>query len=169
MGTKYGRYGFNVKKVKDNASVLRVLEYSRFNNEKKEGKKVRKDKVEYYGGKGVNIDNLKEAVEEFRDVRRIYNKDKGVLAYHITITFQRSYAARQIDRCAKKFCKEVFGDYQYVYGVHDLSKSHVHLVINSVNYKTGYKYRSPFPTNGEKYKQWLAEMQRKMDEVFRGE
>lgn len=158
---------FYVKKIKDDKSVERVLKYGRFNNRTENGKKKKTGKVKYYDGVGINIERIEEAVKDFKYIRRLFGKDRGVLAYHITVSFEDSYPPYQVDRWIKKFCDSVFNGYQFVYGIHEKgNKSHAHIVINSVCFKNGKKFQIPFPFKGDKYNAWYENMQREMDSLI---
>lgn len=155
---------FYITKIKDDDAVEGVLRYGRYNNKISNGKKIQTKKVIYYDGMGVNIERLDKAAKNFKYIRRLYGKDKGVLAYHITISFKYAYATYQVDKWMKDFCSLFFENYQYVYGIHEKeNKPHVHIVVNSVSFKTGKKFQVPFPFKGKKYNAWYEMLQEELD------
>lgn len=73
-----------------------------------------------------------------------FEKVNGCQDYHFVLSFPPGEAdeATAFD-VAKEFCEEYFGNStDYVFAVHnDHDHMHAHIVFNSVNRITGYKYR----------------------------
>lgn len=71
-----------------------------------------------------------------------YEHDR--LAYHYVLSWkpEENITPEMSLEIAKKFCEEHLSDYEAVYSTHiDKEHIHAHIIFNSVNYKTGRKYR----------------------------
>ena len=86
------------------------------------------------------------AYHTFLDTKRLYDKRDGRQAYHYILTFAEEDCvqpelARDI---TEEFMKRLFpqDEYDWVGAVHtDTEHLHAHILFNSVNRNTGYKYR----------------------------
>lgn len=92
--------------------------------------------------------NSGSAPEEVYDVMMQTKKDWEKLdkrqGYHFIISFPPGEADReQVYQVMQDFCEEYLGEnYDYVFAVHtDREHLHGHIVFNSVNRMSGYKYR----------------------------
>lgn len=73
-----------------------------------------------------------------------WDKLEGRQGYHFVISFKPGEVKEETAyQVIKEFCKEYLGDYfDYVFSIHnDQHHMHGHIVFNSVNRMTGYKYR----------------------------
>lgn len=88
--------------------------------------------------------NTTECYKSMMDTKREWGKLDGRQGYHYILAFRKGEtdAATCFD-LAKEFCEIYLGDqYDYVFSVHtDKPHIHAHIVFNSVNRTTGYKYR----------------------------
>lgn len=92
--------------------------------------------------------NSGNTTEEIYDVMMQTKKDWEKLdkrqGYHFIISFLPGEAdSEQVYKVIRDFCEEYLGeDYDYVFAVHtDKKHLHGHIVFNSVNRMSGYKYR----------------------------
>lgn len=88
------------------------------------------------------------ALQEMIDTKRQYGKEpkheKDRLAYHFILSWSPVEKASPDTALGitKEFCENCFSEYEAVYAVHlDREHIHAHIVFNSVNFKTGRKYR----------------------------
>ncbi|MBQ2664946.1 MAG: relaxase/mobilization nuclease domain-containing protein, partial [Clostridia bacterium] len=83
---------------------------------------------------------------EMVQTKKQYGKVDGVLAYHYIQSFSPddNVTPELAHRIGKEFAEECFGDrFQVVIGTHlDKAHLHNHIVVNSVSYKDGGKFRS---------------------------
>lgn len=115
-----------------------------------------------YGGAGVSIGAPVEVlIGEFVKVQKIYNMSQGRRMIHEVYSLSdydfellnKDYAL--VDLLGRQLCAYYFAlGYQIVYAVHwDMSKHvHIHLAINTVNFRTYKKFHS----GGEDFKQRIA-------------
>lgn len=137
------------------------------------------------GNAGVTSD---EVYQMMMDTKMDWDKLEGRQGYHFVISFKPGEATEEIAyQVLKEFCEEYLGDnYDYVFSIHnDHDHMHGHIVFNSVNRISGYKYRyengdwekkiqpitdkicerhglpplefDPENRNGKSYAQWEAE------------
>ena len=97
--------------------------------------------------------------------KRHYGKEPARLTdrvgYHMVLSWspEENVAPETALDIAKEFCRQYLSEYELVYGVHlDTEHKHVHIVFNSVNYKTGKMYRYE---NGE----WANTLQPLLDKL----
>lgn len=98
------------------------------------------------GSYGVNIN---QAAFEMHRLAQAFGKDNGLRLRHMILSFSdqelkamRSRAPEYVYRIADYAARYYGGEYQIIYAVHeDTGRLHAHLVMNTVNYKTGLKYR----------------------------
>ena len=81
-----------------------------------------------------------EVYQVMMDTKLDWDKLEGRQGYHFVISFQPGEMAYQV---IKEFCEEYLGDdFDYVFSIHnDQKHMHGHIVFNSVNRMSGYKYR----------------------------
>lgn len=115
-------------------SVEKLLTYAT-NPEKTE-------KLFYTTGINCKVDN---AVKEMQFVKKLYGKEKGILAFHGYQSFKEGEVTPEIaHEIGVKLAEEMWGDrFQVVVSTHlNTDNIHNHFVINSVSFKDGYKYYS---------------------------
>lgn len=104
----------------------------------------------YTGSLGCSCENaLKEMIEtkwqygkEPHPGTDEYEHDR--LAYHFVLAWspEEQVSPETALEITRKFCEELLPDYEVVYSAHtDQAHMHTHIIFNSVNYKTGHKYR----------------------------
>lgn len=102
----------------------------------------------FIGGYGVN---LKQAGYEMNRLAEAFDKDHGVRLRHMVLSFsqteqrQLSLERDGVNSCLNEIAQYAIAyyghEYQILYAVHeDTRHSHIHMVMNTVNYKTGKKY-----------------------------
>jgi len=87
---------------------------------------------------------LETALQEMRQTKERYEKKSGVMGYHIVQSFKPGEVDPEIvHRIGQEFVEKCFPDFEAVIGTH-LDKQHIHnhIVVNSVSFVTGMKYRS---------------------------
>ena len=98
------------------------------------------------GGYGVN---LSQAAFEMQRLSSAYGKDNGLRLRHMILSFS-DHELKKMGKRAPEFVSKIsdyaaryYGyEYQIIYAVHeDTGRLHSHLVMNTVNYQTGKKYR----------------------------
>lgn len=85
------------------------------------------------------------AYQDMRDTKRRWGKEDGVLAYHIIQSFTPGEVTPQIaHEIGCEFARRVFGErFEAVVATHlDKAHLHNHIVLNSVSFVDGRKYRS---------------------------
>ena len=98
------------------------------------------------GGYGVN---LSQAAFEMHRLSSAYGKDNGLRLRHMILSFSDQELKRMGTRALEivfritDYAARYYGyEYQIIYAVHeDTDHLHSHLVMNTVNYQTGKKYR----------------------------
>ena len=92
----------------------------------------------------LNCGSIETANEEMRKTKKHFGKEDKVLCYHVIQSFPPGEGTpEQIHKIGITFAKECFGDYEVVIGTHlDRGHLHNHIVINSVSFVDGRKYRS---------------------------
>lgn len=93
------------------------------------------------------------ALKEMIETKRQYGKEPvpgtdgyetDRLAYHFVISWSPAEEAEpeQALEIAREFCEEYLPEYEAVFAAHtDTAHMHAHIIFNSVNFKTGHKYR----------------------------
>ncbi len=86
---------------------------------------------------------LKTAYKDMMDTKKRKNATGGRLGYHIIQSFKPGeITAEEAHEIAIEFAKQSFNDYEVVIGTHiDKEHVHSHIIVNSVSYLTGKKYR----------------------------
>lgn len=85
-----------------------------------------------------------EVYQIMMDTKLDWDKLEGRQGYHFVISFQPGEVNEEIAyQVIKEFCEEYLGDdFDYVFSIHnDQKHMHGHIVFNSVNRMSGYKYR----------------------------
>ena len=85
-----------------------------------------------------------EVFDVMMETKQDWEKTGGRQGYHFVISWKPGDITKETAfNAAGTFCERYFGDdYDYVYAVHtDQAHIHAHIVFNSVNRRTGYKYR----------------------------
>ena len=85
-----------------------------------------------------------EVYQIMMDTKREWDKEGGRQGYHFVISFPPGEAtAEQAYAVIRDFCEEYLGEnYDYVFAIHtDQAHMHGHIIFNSVNRMSGYKYR----------------------------
>ena len=102
-------------------------------------------KTEYGQWVGGNAGlHSNEIIQAFLDTKELWEKEDGRQGYHFVISFSPEEAvdAKTCYEVLQDFCEEYLADsYDYMFAVHtDQEHMHGHIIFNSVNRETGYKY-----------------------------
>ena len=100
-----------------------------------------------------------EVYQVMIDTKQEWEKEGGRQGYHFVISFPPGEATKEEAYAViNDFCEEYLGeDYDYVFSIHtDQKHMHGHIVFNSVNRMSGYKYRYE-KKDWEKYIQPLTD------------
>jgi len=100
------------------------------------------EKLFYTTGINCRVDN---AVKEMQFIKKLYGKEKGILAFHGYQSFKEGEVTPEIaHEIGVRLAEEMWGDrFQVVISTHlNTDNIHNHFVINSVSFKDGYKYYS---------------------------
>ena len=91
---------------------------------------------------GINC-NIDTALDEMLDVKKTFNKEKGILAFHGYQSFKEDEVTpEQAHKIGIELANEMWGDkYQVIVTTH-LNTNHIHnhFVVNSVSFIDGKKY-----------------------------
>ena len=91
---------------------------------------------------GINC-NVESALEEMIDVKKTFNKEKGILAFHGYQSFKEDEVSPELaHKIGIELANEMWGDkYQVIVTTH-LNTNHIHnhFVVNSVSFIDGKKY-----------------------------
>lgn len=93
----------------------------------------------------VNCTTVETAFDEMMATKRKYGKEDKVLAYHYIQSFKPDEVTPELAHSiGVEFAKECFGDrFEVVIGTHlDREHLHNHIVVNSVSFLDGGKFRS---------------------------
>lgn len=118
-------------KYHDDDAIADVIDYVLRND---------KTEPEFTGGMAVNV---RFAKEQFEIVAKACGKDFGTRLRHMILSFSPNERITVLD--AKNIAYQVAGYYGYLYqiiwSVHlDSGHIHIHMVMNTVSYRTGLKY-----------------------------
>ena len=109
------------------------------------------NRIRYYGGYGVNINNADEQIMWVKDY---YRKTDNRMMRHIIVSFDENITPYDAYILAWRF-SAYYGDrYQLIFGVHeDTAHIHIHIVFNTVSFIDGRKYSGDFkdPSNFKRY------------------
>ena len=92
---------------------------------------------------GINC-QPQDAFVQMKSTKQKFGKTDKRQGYHIVISFEETNVDPALAfEIVGKFVREYLGDvYEAVYAVHDNTEhTHGHIIFNSVNYRTGRKYR----------------------------
>ena len=93
------------------------------------------------GNAGTTPEEVFQSMMETKD---LFGKRTGRQGYHFVISWKPGDITKETAyKAAEAFCEKYLGDdYDYVYAIHtDQLHIHAHIIFNSVNRRTGYKYR----------------------------
>ncbi|MCR4943882.1 MAG: relaxase/mobilization nuclease domain-containing protein [Clostridium sp.] len=102
---------------------------------------------------GIYVDSincsLKNALSDMVKTKEFYGKDikKNLntrMGYHFKISWKpgENITYEKAMQITKEFCEKYLNGFECVYAVHTNTKHvHTHIVFNSVNMESGYKYR----------------------------
>ena len=85
-----------------------------------------------------------EVFDAMMETKHHFDKTKGRQGYHFVISWKPGDISEDLAyEAAGAFCQKYLGDdYDHVYSIHtDQDHIHAHILFNSVNRRTGYKYR----------------------------
>ena len=105
--------------------------------------KPEKTKEQLWVG-GNSGSTTQEVYRTMMDTKQAWGKLDGRKGYHIIISWKPGECTEEkAYQIIQEFCQEYLGEnYDYVFGIHtDRKHCHGHVVFNSVNRITGYKYR----------------------------
>ena len=105
--------------------------------------KPEKTKEQLWVG-GNSGSTTQEVYRTMMDTKQAWGKLDGRKGYHIIISWKPGECTEEkAYQIIQEFCQEYLGEnYDYVFGIHtDRKHCHGHIVFNSVNRITGYKYR----------------------------
>lgn len=107
---------------------------------------LKTENFKYVGANNLILfshNRTEEAYEQFMATKDMYGKTLGRQAYHYKLSFAEGddVPPELAMKITKEFCERYLGEYESVYSVHTNTKYiHSHIVFNSVNMATGYKY-----------------------------
>lgn len=126
------------KNYKKKSDLINLIQYA-----------WRKDKAinQLRGSYGSRISSPELAAQDFMETGKIFDKHPSTLARHKVISFEDGLLSvpQQAFEIAEEIAAYYTDNFQVAYGVHedrnDNSKFnknyHIHLIVNSVNYKNG--------------------------------
>lgn len=111
---------------------------------------TRSDKASWVGGYAVNT-NPSYAISEMANLTRAYGKSWGVRVRHSVLSFSKEERdileefgdiVGEVGYIADVIARYYGGNYQILYAVHSdrIDNIHIHFVMNTINYNTGYKF-----------------------------
>lgn len=111
-----------------------------------------------FGDSGTTAEEVRDS---FLSTKEAFGKTDGRQAYHFILTFGSDENVKEslAQKIAERFMEKYFpaDDYDWTAAVHnDKDHMHVHIIFNSVNRITGYKYRYE---NGD----WEEQIQKIVD------
>lgn len=120
-----------------------------------------------YRSYGCRIKNAELAAKDFLEVKEFFHKHPSTLARHKVISFEDGTFStpQQAFEIAKEIATYYTDHFQVAYAVHEdrnenskLNKNyHIHLIINSVNYKNGKIFHEG-PPNNIKFQKYIEEI-----------
>jgi len=92
--------------------------------------------------KGYNCDH-EYAKSQFKVTRELYSKNSGIQAHHIIQSFKPGEIdPRQANEIGLELADKIAKGHEVMVYTHtDRAHVHNHIVVNSVNFETGYKYQ----------------------------
>lgn len=100
------------------------------------------EKMMYVSGVNCKPDT---AIYEMQDTKKRFDKEDGIISYHLIQSFDgKEISPKKCHELGLQYAKELFGDdFQFVVATHlNTDNVHNHIVINSVSFKSGYKFYS---------------------------
>lgn len=100
------------------------------------------EKMMYVSGVNCKPDT---AVDEMQDTKKRFNKEDGIISYHLIQSFDgKEISPQKCHELGLQYAKELFGDdFQFVVATHlNTDNVHNHIVVNSVSFKSGNKFYS---------------------------
>lgn len=100
------------------------------------------EKMMYVSGVNCRPDT---AISEMQNTKKRFDKEDGIISYHLIQSFDgKEISPKKCHELGLQYAKELFGDdFQFVVATHlDTDNVHNHIVINSVSFKSGYKFYS---------------------------
>lgn len=100
------------------------------------------EKMMYVSGVNCKPDT---AIQEMLDTKKRFNKEDGIISYHLIQSFEgKEVSPKKCHELGLQYAKELFGDgFQFVVATHlNTDNVHNHIVVNSVSFKSGYKFYS---------------------------
>ena len=100
------------------------------------------EKMMYVSGVNCRPDT---AIYEMQDTKKRFDKEDGIISYHLIQSFDgKEISPKKCHELGLQYAKELFGDdFQFVVATHlNTDNVHNHIVINSVSFKSGYKFYS---------------------------
>lgn len=103
----------------------------------------------YWDGSGVLVSSPNSSIESFKVVKRLYNRNGGNLLHHIIITIdEKSLSSNEAFSIARNICNNIgfeilsngFQNITFIH--HTVHSTHIHLIINSINYHNGNRISS---------------------------
>lgn len=99
------------------------------------------EKKTYVSGINCNAEN---AYEQMKITKQIYNKEDGILAFHLIQSFDEdeNVTPELAHKIGIELCNELFADrFECVVATHlNTNHYHNHIIINSVSFRDGKKY-----------------------------
>ena len=98
------------------------------------------EKMMYVSGVNCKPDT---AIQEMLDTKKRFDKEDGIISYHLIQSFDgKEVSPKKCHELGLQYAKELFGDgFQFVVATHlNTDNVHNHIVINSVSFKSGYKF-----------------------------
>ena len=101
--------------------------------------------LDVYKRQAINCSSVETAYKEMMATKKKYGKEDKVLAYHYIESFKPGEVTPELaHKIGVEFAQECFGDrFEVVIGTHlDRHHIHNHIVVNSVSFVDGGKFRS---------------------------
>lgn len=119
-------------KIKSASHCMRSIDYIR-----------REDKAYKITYQNCCDGTVSQIADDFKNVRSMYNQDKGILCHHYYQAFpkEEKITPQQAHDFAVEFSKKAWSDYQVIVSTHiDRDHIHSHFIVNNVNLSTGKKF-----------------------------
>jgi hypothetical protein len=139
-----------VKAVSSKASIGKAIQYV-----------TKPEKTEEKLVSGIECSPY-TAIQEMMATKEMWGKTEGRQYKHFVQSFKpdENITPEKAHELAKELCKDRFKGHEVLIATHtDRDSIHSHIIVNSVNYETGYKYQS--------HKNDLAQMKEHSDELCR--
>lgn len=111
----------------------------------------------------LNCESVESAYADMQATKQRFNKMDGVLGYHFIQSFKPGEITPELaHKIGIEFAERLFGErFEVVIGTHlDKAHLHNHIIINSVSFKDGKKFRCNMQT-------YFSEVQQVSDELCR--